>query len=200
MSERESGGLDSLFGAAEEPAVEEPVHLEPPRGRSRAAWIVQNVLLVVAATVVTEALLRLALIEIPLVLVIGAFIALRLLMLAVAEVKAPPVQARATVRGEDDGAYRWAGTDSLRAAVSRWERTLQWSQSDPNRFSRNVLPVLAELTDERLRLRHGFTRATDPRRAREMLGDLLWELLADPSRRPPKPRELQSCLDVLERL
>ena len=32
----------------------------------------------------------------------------------------------------------------------------------------------AELTDERLRQRHGITRASDPRRARQLLGEPLW--------------------------
>jgi hypothetical protein len=62
------------------------------------------------------------------------------------------------------------------------------------------LPVLAELTDERLRLRHGITRATDPRRARELLGDPLWAALHDRGRRTPKAREFETYVDVLERL
>ena len=74
------------------------------------------------------------------------------------------------------------------------------SQSDPNAFSRNVLPVLAELTDERLRLRHGLTRASDPRRARELLGEPLWQLLTEPGRRPPKAKDLTMYVESLERL
>jgi hypothetical protein len=203
MSEREqSGGLDDLFAFAEEPAVEEPVEADE-RPPSRAAWVLRNLLLIAGATVVTVAALRLAGISAPIVLIVTAFVALRLLMLAVSEVAPPPMPKPPSIRrnsADDDGLYRWAGTDSLRAAVRRWEQRLDWSQSDPETFSRSVLPVLAELTDERLRLRHGITRASDPRRARELLGEPLWLTLADPGRRPPKGKDLTMYVDTLERL
>ena len=121
-------------------------------------------------------------------------------MLAVSEV-APPTAGPAAKRGGEESAdYHWAGTDSLRTAVRRWEQRLDWSQSDADRFSRNVLPVLAELTDERLRLRHGLTRASDPRRARQLLGEPLWLALSEPGRRPPKRAALTTFVETLERL
>jgi len=195
-----AGGLDELFSFADEPVVEEepPAEEKPP---SRAGWLIRNALLVAVATTVTVAGLRIAGVRIPILVVVAAFIALRLLMLAVAEVAPPPavrVSARRAV--EESGQYHWAGTDSLRTAVRRWEQRLDWSQSDAERFSRNVLPVLAELTDERLRLRHGVTRASDPRRARELVGEPLWQALADPGRRPPKRQELATLVEALERL
>jgi hypothetical protein len=202
MSDRERvGGLDDLFAAADEPPVEEPVEVER-RPRSGALWVVRNLLLVTAATVVTVAALRSAGMSVSILVVIAAFIALRLLMLAVAEVAPPPVPKRSTRRNaaDDEGFYHWAGTDSLRSAVRRWEQRLEWSHSDPEAFSRNVLPVLAELTDERLRLRHGITRASDPRRALELLGEPLWRALDDPGRRPPKARDLETYIETLERL
>jgi hypothetical protein len=195
----EAGGLDELFAFGEEPAAEEPQPAEE-RPRSRAGWVIRNVLLVVVATVVTVAGLRAAGMQISLLVIVAAFVALRLLMLAVAEV-APPVFPRSrSRRGEENGAYHWDGADSLRAAVRRWEQRLQWSQSDADRFSRNVLPVLAELTDERLRLRHGITRTSDPRRARELIGEPMWQLLADQGRRTPKAKELAAYVETLERL
>ena len=60
--------------------------------------------------------------------------------------------------------------------------------------------MLAELADERLRLRHGITRESDPRRARELLGDPLWAALHDRGRRSAKARELETYVDALERL
>jgi hypothetical protein len=198
-----SGGLDDLFAAASEPrVVEEPVDDEP-RPRSRAGWIIRNLLLITIATVVTVAVLRSFRIQVSILLVVAAFVALRLLMLAVAEVAPPSLPKRSGGRrnsADDDGLYSWGGTDSLRAAVRRWEHRLSWSQSDPDAFSRNVLPVLAELTDERLRLRHGITRASDPRRARELIGEPMWALLSEPGRRAPKPRDLATYVDTLERL
>jgi len=199
--EREIGGLDDLFGAGAEEVVaeEEPQAPVEPR-RPWLPWALRNAALVAVATVLTVAGLRAAGIRVSLLLIVAAFASLRLLMLAAAEAAPPPLPSRSVSRGEEPGDYRWAGTDSLRAAVGRWERSLEWAQSDAARFSRNVLPVLAELTDERLRLRHGITRSSDPRRARELLGDQLWATLADPGRRPPKPRDLGDYLTTLERL
>jgi hypothetical protein len=202
MSEREIGGLDDLFAFADEPVVDEPVEVveRPP---SRVAWVLRNLLLVAVATVVAVAGLRSAGIHISLLLIVAAFVALRLLMLAVAEVAPPPVPKAASRpnSADNDGLYRWAGTDSLRAAVRRWEQRLEWSQSDPDAFSRNVLPVLAELTDERLRLRHGITRASDPHRARELLGEPMWQMLTDPDPgRRPRARDVAGYVEALERL
>ena len=202
MNERDRiGGLDDLFAIADEPVIEEPDEIEE-KPRSRAAWVLRNLLLVAVATVVTVAALRSAGIGISVLIVVAAFVALRLLMLAVSEVAPPPAPKPDTRRStaDDDGLYHWAGSDSLRSAVRRWEQRLERSQSDPASFSRNVLPVLAELTDERLRLRHGITRASDPRRARELLGEPLWLMLGDPGRRPLRARDLAIYVETLERL
>jgi hypothetical protein len=202
MSSDRGGGLDELFAFAEEPVAEElPVEEKP---RSRAGWVIRNVLLVAVATVVTIAGLRSAGVGVSVLLVVAAFVALRLLMLAVAEVAPPPAPARPGARrltdSDNDYDYRFGDTDMLRAAVRRWEQRLDWSQSDAEQFSRSLLPVLAELTDERLRLQHGITRASDPRRARELIGEQLWQVLTEPDRRPPKARELAGYVQTLEEL
>lgn len=193
----DDGGLEGLFGFTDEPAAGEPFAEERPR--SRAVWLIRNALLVAVATLVTVAALRVAGTRVNILIIVAAFVALRLLMLAVAEVAPPPMARPARRLAEEEGS-RGAGTDSLRAAVRRWEQRLEWSQSDVARFSRNVLPVLAELTDERLRLRHGITRSSDPRRARELIGEPLWRVLDDPGLRPPKRQDLASYVEVLERL
>lgn len=192
----EVGSLDELFGAPAEP-VEEAVPPPPPKRRSTALWLLRNGLLVAGATIVTVAALRAADLSISIPLVVAAFIGLRLVLLAVSWVAAPaPPRRRSGGRSDDAG----AGTDVLRAAVRRWEQNLDRAHADAELYSRNVLPVLAELTDERLRLRHGITRASDPRRARELLGDPLWAALHDRGRRTPKTRELETYVDALERL
>jgi hypothetical protein len=199
--DREAGGLDELFSFAEEPAAADRPVEEAERPRSRAGWLIRNALLIAVATTVTVAALRIAGTRVSILIIVAAFVALRLLMLAVAEVAPPPaapVSARRAV--EESGEYRWTGTDSLRTAVRRWEHRLDWSQSDAERFSRNVLPVLAELTDERLRLRHGITRSADPRRARELIGEPLWQALHNPGGRPLKRQELATLVDAMERL
>ncbi|MGX6602686.1 hypothetical protein ACWKSP_11190 [Micromonosporaceae bacterium Da 78-11] len=195
MSDQD-GGLADLFSFREEPAAEpvEPV-VKP---RSRLAWVLRNALLIAVATTVTVAGLRSADMHVSLLLIVAAFIGLRLIMLAVSEVAPPPVPKRRA--GAGASGVGGDSFDSLREAVRRWEKTLSRAQSDPDLYSRNVLPGLAELTDERLRLRHGITRATDPRRARGLLGDPLWAALHDPGRRTPKARDLETYVDVLERL
>jgi hypothetical protein len=195
------GGLDDLFAMVEEPVHEEPAETAG-KPRSRLLWVVGNLLLVAVATAVTVAVLRSVRVGVSVLVVAAAFVALRLLMLAVAEVTPPPAVTAGTRRttADTDGFYSWAGTDSLRSAVRRWEQRLEWSRSDPNAFARNVLPVLGELADERLRLHHGITRASDPRRARELLGEPLWLALGDPGRRPPRPRDLTAYVETLERL
>jgi hypothetical protein len=90
--------------------------------------------------------------------------------------------------------------DGLRLVINRWETLLDWSHSDVARFHRKVHPRLAELVDERLRQRHGISRAADPERARTLLGDPLWTFLTVPARRPPPPRELDVIVNALERL
>jgi hypothetical protein len=201
MSREQDGGLEDLFGSRPaEVMLPDAPEDDGEKPRSRIGWAVRNVLLVAVATVVTVAALRARGINVSVLLIVAAFVALRLLMLAVSEVAPPPLPRPVTRRGEDEGDYRWAGTDTLRAAVRRWEQRLEWSQHDFERFSRNVLPVFAELADERLRLKHGFTRASDPRRARELLGEPLWEFLDEPGRRSPKPRELSTYVEALEKI
>jgi hypothetical protein len=135
-------------------------------------------------------------IKVSLLLVVTAFLALRLMMWAVSQVAPPPAPRRPAQAGSPDGQRG----DTLQQAVRRWERQLDWSKDDGERFSRIVLPALAELTDERLRLRHGVTRESDPRRAREIMGEPLWQVLAGSERRLPKPREMASLVDALERI
>lgn len=192
--------LDDLFSAASDERGRsgkgEPED-KGPKQRSKAVRVLLNLGLVAAATIVTMAVLRASDYRVSVVIVVAAFVGLRLIMLGVGLVKAPPRPKRSDREANDpDG----PGADSLKAAVRRWERALDRAQSDADLYSRNVLPVLAELTDERLRLRHGITRATDPHRARELLGDPLWAALHDRGRRTPKTRELETYVEALERL
>ncbi|PZF89617.1 hypothetical protein C1I99_25335, partial [Micromonospora deserti] len=102
--------------------------------------------------------------------------------------------------GEGDGTWNWNARDALRAAINGWERPLDWSSGNGERFAERILPRLGELADERLRQRHGLTRDSDPARARALLGDRLWTFLNAPSRRPPSPRDLAVIVAELEKL
>jgi hypothetical protein len=190
------GGLDDLFSARDEP-VEEAVTEPVAKQRSRSLWLFLNALLVAAATVVTVAALRAGGLRISVPLVVVFFIGLRVVLYAVSQVSPPPLPKRrsAALASADSPAV-----DALRVAVRRWEGNLEQAHADADVYTRNLLPVLAELTDERLRLRHGITRLSDPRRARELLGDPFWAALHDPGRRSAKARELEAYVDTLERL
>jgi hypothetical protein len=189
------GGLDDLFSSRDEPRAEEVEAVERPR--PVALRLAGNALLIAAATTVTVAGLRSAGMRTSILLIVGAFTGLRLIMLAVSEVAPPALPKR---RAGSAGSSSGPQGDALRAAVRRWEQNLSRAHADSDLYSRNVLPVLAELTDERLRLRHGITRASDPRRARALLGDPLWAALHDPGRQAAKARDIETYVDALERL
>jgi hypothetical protein len=191
----DDGGLDELFGVPQqpEPVAEVPVAEKP---RSRLPRLAGEALLIAVTTVVIVAGLRAASVRIPLILIIAALIGLRAIMWAASRTAPPPVP-RTRSRASSESAR---AADTLRASVRRWERNLDQAHSDPELYARNVLPVLAELTDERLRLKHGITRASDPGRARELLGEESWSTLADPRRRGLRARDIETLVNALERL
>ena len=190
----DDGRLDDLFGVPAGPAGEEVP--APERRRSPIPRLIGEAALIGLTTVVIVAGLRAGGVRIPLLLIVAALLGLRLVLWAASAVSPPPApKLRSRMGGADP-----AAADALRAAVRRWEGNLEQAHSDPDRGARNVLPVLAELTDERLRLRHGITRASDPRRARELLGEGLWSALATPGRGGLRDRDIEAFVNVLERL
>lgn len=176
---------------------------QPADRRSLLGWLVRTTVTAAALTAVLVYGFTLVGVRLPLVPVFAACLALLLLRHWVRQLAAPPPPTRSARGGwtvtDDESRYNWRGHDGLRAAIRRWESRLDAVHSDPARFSRTVLPVLAELTDERLRQRHGITRATDPQRARELLGESLWQLLSGTGR-PPRRRELVAHVDRLAQL
>ena len=63
-----------------------------------------------------------------------------------------------------------------------------------------MLPRIGELADERLRQRHGLTRASDPHRARQLLGEEAWQFLHTRPRRKVNPRDVASIVAKVEGL
>ncbi|WP_433316035.1 hypothetical protein ACQP0U_04550 [Micromonospora sp. CA-269861] len=110
----------------------------------------------------------------------------------------PPPGGGRVGTGEEDGSYNWGARDALRSAINRWEWPLDWSATRPERFTGTVLPRIGELADERMRLKHGVTRESDPARARVLLGERLWTFLETPPRRTPSPRDLAVIVAELE--
>jgi hypothetical protein len=147
--------------------------------------------------------LRMLDVDLPIPLAYGGCLALLILRRVVAIVAAPPQpRGRAARAAATFGAIAEseAELDGLRAAVNRWETRLSWSESDRERFRTSVRPLIAELAAERLRQRHGVIMATDPQRARALLGDPLWTFLTTPSKRPPAQRDLAASISHLEKL
>ncbi|MGK5738392.1 hypothetical protein [Micromonospora sp. URMC 103] len=136
-----------------------------------------------------------------LILVTGvlALFAVRRVVAALAPGPLPP-PPRTPVTGVDDGTWNWSARDALRSAINGWEWPLEWSDTRPERFTNVILPRLGELADERLRLKHGVTRETDPLRARALLGERLWTFLETPPRRTPSPRDLAAIVAELEKI
>jgi hypothetical protein len=175
---------------------------DPPRPQRRAGHagrrLFKDALKAAALTAVIVVGLRAFGLAAPYPLVFGGLLALFGLRRVLGQV-APPPPPRAAGERRDD-ASGWPKPDSMSLAVSRWETRFDWARTDPGRFARIVQAPIAEILDERLRQRHGLTRATDPARARALLGEALWTFLETPANRPPTPRELAAVLTAMEQI
>ncbi|MEU0547393.1 hypothetical protein [Micromonospora sp. NPDC005979] len=134
------------------------------------------------------------------ILIAGVFAVSAVRRVAAALAPPPAARSRTRLAQDDDGTWNWGARDALRAAINGWELPLDWSTTRPERFTGVILPRLAELADERLRLKHSVTRESDPVRARALLGDRLWTFLETPPRRPPSPRDLAVIVAELEKI
>ncbi|SIN34028.1 hypothetical protein [Micromonospora cremea] len=191
-----STSIDDLLAFEEEPARADP----QSRG-GRARLVLRSLAVAAALVAVLLAGLRAVGLQVSLpVLIAGvlAVLAVRRVTGLLAPPPPPPGGRMAT--GEEDGSYNWGARDALRTAVNRWEWPLDWSTTRPERFTGVVLPRIAELADERMRLKHGVTRESDPARAHVLLGERLWTFLESPPRRPPSPRDLAVIVAELEKI
>jgi hypothetical protein len=181
--------LDDLLSSAEHSA--EPV--TPKRPRSRVLkLLLQTVLL---ALVVFSGL-RLMRMTAPIVALVAGALTIVFGWDMVKALRPPPPSRQAGRYHEEKPSV----PDGINSAIARWDYMLDWCHTDVARFNRRALPRLGELVDERLRQKHGITRATDPEAARGLLGDPLWTFVTMPSRRPPNPRDLDLIVTALEKL
>ncbi|XTZ17612.1 hypothetical protein ACQSSU_09710 [Micromonospora echinospora] len=185
--------IDDLLRFEEEPAG------RPERRRGGwLRWLLRTVLVTGAATAVLVAVLRAVGFTVSLPVLVAGVLALLGVRAVTGRLAPPPPSRRSTrVTGPDEPPP--AG-DALRTAVDGWALPLAWATSEPERFTRVVLPRITELADERLRQRHGVTRESDPARARALLGERLWTFLAAPGRRPLSPRDLAAIVAELEKI
>ncbi|MGR6317278.1 hypothetical protein Q2K19_06580 [Micromonospora soli] len=193
-----STSIDDLLSFDEEPAEARTGE----RGGGRLRAVLRTLAVTAAFTVVVVVGLRAVGLRISLWIVVAGVLAV-LAVRRVTAALAPPPPPRAGVRapaGEEPGTWNWGSRDALRAAINGWERPLDWSAGNRERFTERILPRLGELADERLRQKHGLTRESDPARARALLGEPLWTFLGTPTRRPPSPRDLAAIVAELEKL
>lgn len=109
------------------------------------------------------------------------------------------VRAHGPVRRIEPGGWYTTG-DGMAEAVRRWDRRLDWGATAVERFEHTVSGRLGDLVDERLRQRHGISRASDPGRARALLGEEVWTLLDGPLDHVPGPREVAALAKRMESL
>jgi hypothetical protein len=187
--------LDDLLRAGE----------EPPRRRRAAPtgwdWLVRRALFALWTAAAGYLVLHQAGYTVPYPLLACGVFALSALRRALSTVAAPSLPAlTAPPRPHGPAAPPEDVADGLFLAMSRWDTRLGWSERDPARFASTVQPRLADVVDELLRLRHGFSRSGDPARARALLGEPLWSLLHQPVGRTPAPHELAAIVERMEAL
>lgn len=192
-----STSIDDLLAFEEEAAP-----AGPQARRSRARPVLRSLAWAAAVVAVLLVGLRAVGLQISLPVLIAGVLAVLAVRRITALLAPPPPQPAGgrVVTGEEDGSYNWDTRDALRTAINRWERPLDWSTTRAERFTDVVLPRLGELADERMRLKHGVTRESDPARARVLLGDRLWTFLETPPRRTPSPRDLAAIVAELEKI
>lgn len=194
---RDTTSIQELLRHEEEPLPEER------RSRSTVWWAIKAMLYAAGLAGLIVLTMRLAGVAVPYLLAFTAILALFVLRRLVRLVRAPQPARAAMVHRQpaaDDGTYHWAAADGLRSAVGRWETRLEWGHDSAERFARSIQPRLAEIVDERLRMRHGISRTADPAAAHAVLGEPLWTFLTTPVTKPPAPREVAAVLARMEEL
>jgi hypothetical protein len=172
------------------------------RRRSRYRWLIAPVLISAVGAVVGGGILRLMGLGAPYTLIFMVLLVVQLLRRTLAWIAPARVPASLLHPVESAGRVGETAADGLYLATARWDTRLSWVrlQHDPAQFARTVQPRIVQLLDERLRLRHGVRRETEPDRARELLGDALWTFATRPVARSMTPRELAALITQMEAL
>jgi len=83
------------------------------------------------------------------------------------------------------------------------EYRLSWGSVERARFEQRVRPLLIRIADERLRQRHGVDFNADPKQARKIVGEELWQLMTRApiiEGKPPSHREVTSLVTAVEQI
>jgi hypothetical protein len=199
-------GLDELFeNFSPQPAPRSKITESEPYG---ARWWVARILIAAVAGAAIWGALHAFRIGVPYPFVAVCVLAAAVIREAIVDAEAEPLPVEVTGAGRQPIAVdRATGlrsatptSDGLEIAVARWQDRLMWGERDRDRYLTVVVPRIGDLIDERLRARHGITRATDPARARQLLGDDVWKILYDPPSRGVSPRDVTSVVAKVEEL
>lgn len=192
--------IDDLLGGGREPEpAPDPVVV--PAGARSAGWVLRAAAIAMAAAGAVYVVLIPVGYRIAYPLLCAGFFALAAVRRALGAVRwhrlrLGTVPAAPALGGVDPDEM----ADGVKLAVARWEMRLSWTVRDAGRYESVVRDRLAEIADERLRQRHGVTRASDPRRAREIMGERVWTFVYSPLARPPNRRELAAVVDDMEKI
>lgn len=97
----------------------------------------------------------------------------------------------------------------MRSNDSRTQFLATWVQeSDRERragegsqaYVRRIRPLLLEVTLDRLLHRHGIDPSLEPDRAREVVGDQVWELISGTTARTASFAEIEQAVQTIEKL
>jgi hypothetical protein len=79
------------------------------------------------------------------------------------------------------------------------ERRLEGACSDPSKFEWSLRPFLADLAAERLSSKHGINFQHEPAKAREVVGEQLWQIMttSDTQTQPVKPAQLRELVQAI---
>jgi hypothetical protein len=194
--------LDQLLGEAPDDAGAAPAG---ETGLRRLPWLLRYLGFAVVVAGGIFAVLRVFGFFVPYVVLAGSLFAMLMLrrVLKLVAVPPPPPALRSPAWGvtdDDDPQPVAPPEDGVVSAVRRWEARFAWTERDRARYATAVLPRVRELADERLRQRHGLTLASEPDRARRLVGPAVWRFLNEPSRRGPTPAELAEIVAELEKI
>jgi hypothetical protein len=199
MAREQDASIDELLGDPADTEAEAPAASSEPTAALGSGLLRPALVAAIGAGAVYVVLLPMG-VKVPYILLFSVFFALLALRRALRVVEAPRLTIGAPPRSP--AVARIDPTqvaDGMQLALTRWDTRLSWSERDPQRFMAEVRPRLADIVDERLRQRHGVTRADDPRRARELMGERLWTLFS-PLANIPNASELAAVVDDMEKL
>ena len=99
--------------------------------------------------------------------------------------------------------YDTSPADEQDVRLARLDASVRRAAESGDQYARVTRPAMRQLAAERLRTRHGIDVNADPARARQRMGEDLWEMFATPPDHvgpAPGPERLRSLVAALESL